>query len=239
MTARAGQPGPSVGVGRSADVYDLGHGRVLRRYHDHERPAQREAEIMTWARDHGVPVPEVFDADGPDIVMERVDGPTMLADVARRPWQLFGHAAVLAQLHAQVHAVPGLEWLRTPFGGGGSLLHMDLHPENVLMSPRGPVVIDWEGAARGPAEADLALCWVVVATSEVPGSARQRAVGRAGQKLFADTVLRRSGLTVDAAWRAEAARIRLLDPHLRPAEDARVRRIIAQGNQAKSATRAL
>jgi aminoglycoside phosphotransferase (APT) family kinase protein len=238
MTARAGQPGPSVGVGRSADVYDLGHGRVLRRYHDHERSAQREAEIMTWARDHGVPVPEVFDADGPDIVMERVDGPTMLADVARRPWRLFGHAAVLARLHAQVHAVPGLEWLRTPVGDGGSLLHMDLHPENVLMSPRGPVVIDWEGAARGPAEADLALCWVVVATSEVPGSAWQRAVGRAGQKMFADTVLRRSGLTVDAAWRAEAARIRLLDPHLRPAEDARVRRIIAQGNQAKSATRA-
>jgi aminoglycoside phosphotransferase (APT) family kinase protein len=232
VTAR---PGPPVGVGRSADVYDLGHGRVLRRYHDRQRPAQREAEIMSWARGHGVPVPEVFDADGPDIVMERVDGPTMLADLARRPWRLAGHAATLARLHAQVHAVPGLDWLPVPLGDGGSLLHMDLHPENVLMSARGPVVIDWEGAARGPAEADLALCWVVVATSEVPGPAWQRAVGRAGQRLFADIVLRRSGLTVDGARRAEAARLRLLDPHLRPAEDARVRRIIAQGKPAKSA----
>jgi aminoglycoside phosphotransferase (APT) family kinase protein len=228
-----------VGVGRSADVYDLGHGRVLRRYRDHEQPAHREAEIMSWARAHGVPVPEVFDADGPDIVMERVDGPTMLADLARRPWRLFSHAAVLARLHAQVHAVPGLEWLRTPFGDGGSLLHMDLHPENVLMSPRGPVVIDWEGAARGPAEADLALCWVVVATSEVPGSAWQRAVGRAGQRLFADTMLRRSGLSVDTACRARAAGVRLLDPHLRPAEHARVCRIIAQGDPAKSGACAL
>jgi aminoglycoside phosphotransferase (APT) family kinase protein len=226
--AGLGEPGRRVGVGRSADVCDLGHGRVLRRYHDRARSARREAEIMTWARSHGVPVPEVFDADGPEIVMERVDGPTMLAELARRPWRLLRHAAVLARLHEQVHAVPGLDWLRTPLGEGGSLLHMDLHPANVLMSARGPVLIDWEGAARGPAEADLALCWVVVAMSEVPGSAWQRAVGRAGQRLFADTVLRRSGVTVNAACRAEAARFRLLDPHLLPAEAARIRGVLAR-----------
>jgi aminoglycoside phosphotransferase (APT) family kinase protein len=226
--ARPREPGPLVGAGRSADVYDLGHGRVLRRYHDHERSARYEAKIMERARAHGVPVPEVLEADGPDIVMERVDGPTMLADLARRPWRLLSHAAVLARLHAQVHAVPGLDWLRTPLGDGGALLHMDLHPGNVLLSARGPVLIDWEGAARGPAEADLALCWVVVALSEVPGPAWQRAVGRAGQRLFADTVLRRSGLSVDAACRAQAARFRLLDPHLRPGEAARIRRVLAR-----------
>jgi aminoglycoside phosphotransferase (APT) family kinase protein len=235
MMARPGEPGPRVGVGRSADVYDLGQGRVLRRYHDHARSARREAEIMSWAAAHGVPVPEVFDADGPDIVMEKVDGPTMLADVARRPWRLAGHATLLARLHGQVHAVPALDWLRAPFGTDGNLLHLDLHPDNVLMSARGPVVIDWEGAGRGPAEADVALCWLVVATSEVPGSAWQRAVGRAGQRLFADIVVRRSGLRVDAAWRAEAARLRLLDPHLRPGEAARVRRVLAQGHPAGEA----
>ena len=235
------EPGPRVGVGRSADVYDLGHDRVLRRYHDHTRSARGEAEIMSWAAAHGVPVPEVFDADGPDIVMEKVDGPTMLADAARRPWRLASHAALLARLHAQVHAVPALDWLRAPFAGGRAgegggagtvLLHLDLHPENVLLSARGPVVIDWEGAARGPAETDVALCWLVVATSEVPGSAWQRAVGRAGQRLFADIVVRRSGLRVDAGWRAEAARFRLLDPHLRPGEAARVRRFLAQDDRA-------
>jgi aminoglycoside/choline kinase family phosphotransferase len=230
--AGLGEPGPRVGVGRSADVYDLGHGRVLRRYHDHARSARGEAEIMSWAAAHGVPVPEVFDADGPDIVMEKVDGPTMLTDVARRPWRLAGHAALLAGLHGQVHAVPALDWLRAPMGEGGALLHLDLHPENVLLSARGPVVIDWEGAGRGPAEADVALCWLVVATSEVPGSAWQRAVGRAGQRLFADILVRRSGLRVDAACRAEAARFRLLDPHLRPGEAARVRRVLAKGHPA-------
>jgi len=219
-------------AGRSADVYDLGGGRILRRYHNPARSAEGEAEVISWAGTHGVPVPEVFDVAGPDIVMEKVDGPTMLADLARRPWRLFSHAALLARLHQQVHAVPGLSRLCAPFGDGEALLHLDLHPENVLLSSQGPVLIDWEGAARGPAEADLALCWVVVAMSEVPGSAWQRAVGRAGQRLFADTVLRRSGVTVNAACRAEAARLRLLDPHLLPAEAARIRGVLARDDPA-------
>jgi aminoglycoside phosphotransferase (APT) family kinase protein len=230
MTGRPAQPGPKAGVGRSAEIYDIGHGRVLRRYHDHERSARAEAEVMAWAAAHGVPVPEVFDVDGPDIVMEKVDGPTMLADAARRPWRIVRHAATLARLHAQVHAAPGPDWLQAPFGDGEALLHLDLHPDNVLMSARGPVVIDWEGAGRGPAEADLALCWIVVITSEVPGSAWQQAVGRAAQRWFADAVLRRADMTVDVAWRAAAARFRLRDPHLRPAEAARIRRILAQGH---------
>jgi hypothetical protein len=75
-------------AGRSADVYDLGGGRILCRYHNRARSAEGEAEAISWAGAHGVPVPEVFDVAGPDIVMEKVDGPTMLADLARRPWRL-------------------------------------------------------------------------------------------------------------------------------------------------------
>jgi tRNA A-37 threonylcarbamoyl transferase component Bud32 len=219
----AGQPGLPVGSGRSAEIYNLGNGRVLRRYRDHAKLARREAEVMSWAGAHGVPVPEVFDVDGPDIVMEKVDGPTMLADLARRPWRLASHAATLARLHERVHAVPALDGLRAPFGAGGALLHLDLHPENVLLSARGPVLIDWGGAGRGPAEADLAVCWVVVATSLIPGSAWQKAVGRAGQRLFADAVLRQASLSVGTAWRAEAARFRLPDRNLRDAEATRIR----------------
>jgi aminoglycoside phosphotransferase (APT) family kinase protein len=231
---RPGQPGRLLGSGRNAEVYDIGGGRILRRYNDRARSTERQAEIITWAGAHGVPVPEVFDATGPDIVMEKVDGPTMLADVARRPWRLFRHAATLATLHRQVHSVPGPPWLRTPFGDGETLLHLDLHPLNVLLSPRGPVLIDWEGAARGPAEADLALAWVVVAMSTPPGSVWQRAVGVAGQRLFADAVIRHSGVRVDATWLAEAARHRLRDPTLQPEEAARIRRMLAKRHSTES-----
>ena len=73
-------PGRLIGTGRSADVYDAGNGRVLRRYRD-GRPAAwvaREAEVMGHARAHGVPVPEVFDVSGADIVMALAAGPTMV-----------------------------------------------------------------------------------------------------------------------------------------------------------------
>ena len=52
-------PGTPIGAGRSADVYDVGGGRVLRRYRDGRDAdaVQREAEVMAHARAHGVPVP--------------------------------------------------------------------------------------------------------------------------------------------------------------------------------------
>jgi aminoglycoside phosphotransferase (APT) family kinase protein len=228
MPGRPEPPGRLLGAGRSANVYDLGGGRILRRYHDHSRSAEREAKVISWAADHGVPVPRVFDAAGPDIVMERVEGPTMLADFARRPWRLFRHAVTLARLHQQVHAAPGPDWVRAPFGDGDALLHTDLHPDNVMLTARGPVVIDWTGAGRGPAEADLAVCWVIVALSAVPGSAWQRTAGRAAQRLFANAVLRHSGLRVDDQWLALAARFRLEDPNTREAEAVRMRRIAAR-----------
>ena len=73
-------PGTLLGAGRNADVYDVGGGRVLRRYRDGRDPAavDREAQVMAYARAHGVPVPEVFEVTGSDIVMERATGPTML-----------------------------------------------------------------------------------------------------------------------------------------------------------------
>jgi streptomycin 6-kinase len=241
MPGRAEPRGQPLGVGRSANVYDLGGGRILRRYHDRSRSAEGEAKIIAWAGAHGVPVPEVFDADGPDIVMEKVDGPTMLADLARCPWRLFRHAASLARLHERVHAAPALDGVRAPFGDGGVLLHMDLHPDNVLLSPRGPVLIDWEGAGRGPAEADLAICWVVVAMSSVPGSLWRQGVGRAGQRLFANAVLRHAGMPVGDGWLAKGARFRLVDPNLLEVEAVRIRRLLARiaaGPEADAGSRA-
>src|SRR5215469_73040 len=104
--AEAGS-GRLIAAGRSADVFEAGEGRVLRRYRD-GRPADqvaREAEVMVHARAHGVPMPEVFDVAGADIVMERADGPTMLTELARRPLMFRRQARLLARLHGVVHAV--------------------------------------------------------------------------------------------------------------------------------------
>jgi len=57
---------------------------------------------------------------------------------------------------------------------------MDLHPLNVMISPSGPVVIDWPNAARGDPAVDVALAWVLMAAGEVPSNPVIRSVeGRA------------------------------------------------------------
>jgi len=214
-----------VGSGRRADVYDLGDGKVLRRYRDPAVTAGREAEVMAHALAHGVPVPEVFDVSGADIVMEHVVGPTMLQDLSRRPWTLDRHARMLAALHRTVHAVPALSLLRAPFGDGPVLLHTDLHPGNVILTETGPRLIDWEGAVRGPAAADLALTWVVIATSQVPGPLVQRTVVGAVQAMFARRYLA-AVHPLAPSWLTAAARHRLDDAGLLGSEAAVLRRLL-------------
>ncbi|WP_040338792.1 phosphotransferase [Candidatus Blastococcus massiliensis] len=213
-----------LGVGRDADVFALGPDRVLRRYRDPGRSAEREAAVMAYARSHGVPVPEVFDVDGPDLVLERADGPTMADALVRRPWTLARQAGVLATLHRAVHAVPAPDWLDRRVGTGDALLHLDLHPENVLMTAAGPTVIDWTNAARGPAEVDVADTWLVLSAARVPGPAWRAATVAAAQGTFARTFRRAAGLDLGPALPTAAAR-RLADRNLDGRERQRIARL--------------
>ena len=223
-------PGTLVGAGRNADVYDVGGGRVLRRYRDGRDPAavDREAQVMAHARAHGVPVPEVFEVVGSDIVMERVTGPTMLDVLGRRPWTLRGQARLLARLLETVHAVPAPPGSRVAGGDEDPdsqvLVHRDLHPMNVILTAAGPVIIDWEGAARGPAMCDVAWTWVILATSEVQGAGLVTAAVRGLQAQFTRSFVRAAG-PIDQAWRALAVRDRLLDGNVLPSERARLERL--------------
>lgn len=133
--------------GRASEIFDLGDGRVLRRFKRGGR-ADLEARVMEHARAHGFPVPAVHEVRGDALVLERIDGPTML-DVV----DLDRHPAVLADLHRRLHEIPF---------EGATLLHRDLHPENVILSPRGPVVVDWTNAAAGEPAFDVALVWVIL-----------------------------------------------------------------------------
>lgn len=223
-----------LGAGRDADVFALDGGRVLRRYRNPRRSAEREARVMTHARAAGLPVPEVVDVAGPDLVLERIEGPTMAAALVRRPWTLAAHARVLGELHRAVHAVPAPDWLdgpsfdAGPAGSAGSLLHLDLHPENVLLGSGGPVVIDWTNAARGAAAVDVADAWLVMTVARPAGGRAQAAVAAVAQGTFARSFRRAAGLDLRAALPAAAGR-RLGDPNLGHGERRRIRRLAGQG----------
>ena len=202
--------------GRAADVYDLGDGTVLRRYRDPGDDAQHEAAIMRQVAQAGFPVPAVVSAAGCDLVLERVEGQTMLEDLGRRPWRLRPHADLLAQLMGRLHAILVV---------GGSVLHGDLHPGNVLLAANGPVVIDWTNSHIGPAAEDVAMTWLLLATSVPDGGAWQRRLVGLGQGYFTRRFLSNFDLAPVRSALPEVARARLLDRNVTRVEAARVARL--------------
>jgi Ser/Thr protein kinase RdoA (MazF antagonist) len=207
--------------GRASWVYDLGDRTVLRRFKTRGDPA-REALVMQHARAHGFPVPEVLERRPDGLVLERVDGPTMAQDLALAPWRLRPHARMIAALHEQLHGIRAPDGL-SAVDEGEALLHLDLHPENVLLSPSGPVVIDWTNALRGTPALDVAFTWIVLQTSSASNPFEL-----AGMRLFARAFARSTGRApIDRRLRL-AIGIRLDDPHLHPRERGRLRRLLAQ-----------
>lgn len=187
--------------GRASAVTDLGDGTILR---TGGRP-EAEARMMELARSHGFLVPRVREVRPDGLVLERVDGPTMGDALRRRPWLGGRHVRALAELHERLH--------RIPFDGA-ALVHFDLHPDNVLMSASGPVVIDWTNAHGADPASDVAMTWLILATSAgLPG------------RMLAHLFRRDVGREVLARGLDGARAFRLHDPHVSGAERHRVRRL--------------
>jgi len=223
------QPGPLIGAGRAADVYALGENalgeqRVLRRYRN-GGGAEREAGVMAHLAGAGYPVPRVYDASGPDLVMERLDGRDMLADLSSRPWLVRQYARTLAKLHDRLHAIVAPPSLAQQFGPGDRILHLDLHPGNVMLTTRGPVVIDWSNVAAGAPAADVAMAWLIMATSEV--DAPPLLLRPAVSSIRAALLRRFRALAGDdpGPELARVARARMTDRNIRPAEVRRLQTI--------------
>lgn len=219
---------PLLASGRDADVFAIDDRLVLRRYRS-PHDTLREGAVMEEARRHGLPVPQVHEVTATDIVLDRITGPTLLEDVVSRPWRARSHARTLAALHHRLHAIPAPEWLGEPVGEGTALLHLDLHPGNVMLARSGPVVIDWANAARGPAEADPALVWLLarVVTIEMPGVAPARI--SVARRLFLRAFLACFDRERLIPHLAAVGRLRLADSNTSPAERAGIEAMLDSG----------
>jgi aminoglycoside phosphotransferase (APT) family kinase protein len=207
-----------IAQGRDADVYAVDESTVLRRYRN-GGPTEREARLMRHLTECGYPVPRVYETTDTDMVLERLPGPTMLEALTRRPWRLNSLGRMLGGLHDRLHALPAPTWLPVRFGteGDDRILHLDLHPGNVMLTPRGPVVIDWCNAGAGDPAADLAMTIVTVGTADAPGLA-----ARLGRNLLLRSV--RSGCGTDPTPRMrEVVDAKLADRNLTAAEAVRLR----------------
>ncbi|MFD5626955.1 MULTISPECIES: phosphotransferase [unclassified Streptomyces] len=165
--------GRLLGSGRSADVYEIDEAWVLRRDRAGWGDATAEAAVMEHVRGHGFPAPGVRLATRTDLVMERLSGPTMLEAFTTGHLGPEEGGPVLARLLRALHAVPA----RISADPAVRVLHLDLHPENVMLTSEGPRVIDWSNAEEGPPGLDwgmsaLILAQVAVGDAPYAGAAR-------------------------------------------------------------------
>lgn len=146
-------------------------------------------------------VGEIVEMDGRvGLLYERVAGVSMLSAWLAQPWRLTHYALQLAELQAELHALAapaGLphqkqrlaEDLRAApalpprlrdellaqleaLPGGDRLCHGDFHPDNVLLTERGPVIIDWVDARSGNPAGDVARTSVLMRLSQPPAGVR-------------------------------------------------------------------
>jgi aminoglycoside phosphotransferase (APT) family kinase protein len=196
-----------------------------------------EARIMEHVRSQGYPVPAVEELsdDGEAMVIERIDGGDMVAAMTKRPWTIAGQGRVLADLHRRLHELTAPDWLHdAPVGRGDRVLHLDLHPLNVMMSPSGPAVIDWSNACRGDPAVDVALAWVLMAAGEVPAGRLIASILSHARSVLVKSFL--GSVDVDAAKQVlrEVVAWKVLDPHMSAAEQARMLKVVEEAGRVSS-----
>jgi hypothetical protein len=183
---------------------------------------------MDYARGRGYSVPAVEQVsdDGMEMVLERIDGPSMVQAIERRPWTIRRHGAILADLHRRLHEIPAPDFVPSfPAGAGNRLLHMDLHPLNVILGPTGPVVIDWTGACRGEPAADVGLAWLLLASGEVPAPWWKRRALELARAALVGSFLAGVDRGAAAELLGELVEWKAADPNMSPAEMGKMRRV--------------
>ena len=140
------------------------------------------------------------------IILDRIDGISLTKTPDKNPLLFFTISKTLAELHVDLHKkkTKKLRDIREIAAGmldtkplgfltkderkrakailgvlpdGGSVLHMDFHPENVIVHGDEYVIIDWMTAARGNPAADVAYSVFLMHDAELwPGTPKLKLV---------------------------------------------------------------
>lgn len=150
--------------------------------------------------------------------MTRIHGESQFAALRSHFWRAADYGRVLAGLQAQMHAAPGagLPSLRPRLESkirhadplppdlrqavldalarlpeGDKLCHGDFHPDNVIETKDGPVIIDWVDATCGAPLADVARTALLVRYGSLPPGNPLNALLSLVRGVFYNAYLRR------------------------------------------------
>lgn len=159
---------------------------------------ENEFRASALAHERGLPVPRpiaLLKRDGrTGILFERLHGPTMLQRYAKNPLGMMLALRRLAAIQHAIHALPALDlpaqrdrlahdigWARVPeatrdaalaaldrLPRGDAFCHNDIHPGNVLCTPGGLAIIDWQKAGTGCPAADVARTELMIRYGRLP-----------------------------------------------------------------------
>ena len=196
------------------------------------------------------------------IVYERIAGQSLLNELATKPWNVVKYGRLLAKLHLQIHTVKAptnletqREWatggiptserlpkdirarilqLLTTLPDGNTLCHGDFHPGNIIITPSGPVIIDWMTVSKGLASGDVARTSTILEAAQAPEGTPLRWLLEWIRKMFLATYLK-TYLQLDpnikaslAGWQAVMAANFLADVSV-PGEEGNLKAIIERG----------
>lgn len=218
--------GACIGKGNTAYVYEWGPSQVLKLFHHPQEArkeaanAEHISKLGVKAPQYG----GLVEVDGQaGLIYERIEGPTLLETIQPNLESLSSSARMMARLQAGLHQTahshpPSLKReleaaiRRSPdlspsskvalaarlerLPDGASLCHYDFHPGNIILSPEGPVVIDWMNVQIGDAAADAARTSMMLASTAVPPEARDWLSDRQARLYFHDAYV--------AAYRQES-----------------------------------
>jgi aminoglycoside phosphotransferase (APT) family kinase protein len=209
--------------GREAEVLLRPDGQVLKlwRQPGDGPKAEREHAVCRLLSPLAPTVHTLVEIDGrPGLIMDRIEGDSLLTQLQRRPHQLFRAARVLARVHVELNSfaapreLPDLKdvlasritladtlprdhhdlalRLLASLPPGDRLCHNDFHLGNLLGSWDAPVVIDWGWAARGDPTSDVARSDLLQRIGALPPGMTVvfRALAAVGRGLLTDLYVR-------------------------------------------------
>ena len=104
--------GKPIAIGRTSEIFSWDNNKVLKLGYPLE-PSDwivEEFNIGKLIFDLGLPIPKIYERvriNGREgIVFEKVEGPSLEAELCRKPWNVKRYAQILAELHARVHKMP-------------------------------------------------------------------------------------------------------------------------------------
>lgn len=180
------------------------------------------------------------------LIFDRITGISLTKLPDKNPLELFRIAGTLARLHYGIHQIKSekykdikvilesclksepLSFLNSEekakaksyiqgLPNGNSILHLDFHPENVIVQGNEEIIIDWMTAAKGNSAADVAFTFLLFTDAELwPGTPKLKIIfytfiRKFILKGYLKAYKHLSGITDSeiAAWRLPALILRL------------------------------